>query len=103
VLAVKAKDRTPDQVAQIVDVCLAEIAAQHAHTAAVVANRCDPSQMSAVADALKRFEPKTYVLPEEPLLVPLRWPSWQTAVEGTVLRGDPALLSREAMDVLVQA
>jgi len=25
----------------------------------------------------------------------------QTAVEGTVLRGDPALLSREAMDVLV--
>ena len=42
VLAVKAKDRTPEQVAQIVDVCLAEVAAQHAHTAAVVANRCDP-------------------------------------------------------------
>ena len=101
VLAVKAKDRTPDQVAQIVDLCLAEIAAQHAHTAAVVANRCDPSQMNAVADALKRFEPETYVLPEEPLLVAPSVAELQAAVEGTVLRGDPALLSREAMDVLV--
>ena len=53
VLAVKAKGRTPDEVAQVVDVCLDEVAAQHAHTAAVVANRCDPSQMTAVADALK--------------------------------------------------
>ena len=58
VLAVKAKGRTPDQVAQVVDLCLAEVAAQHAHTAAVVANRCDPAQMTAVADALKRFEPQ---------------------------------------------
>jgi phosphate acetyltransferase len=101
VLAVKAKDRTPEAVAQIVDVCLAEIAAQHAHTAAVVANRCDPSQMGAVADALKRFEPKTYVLPEEPLLVAPSVAELRAAVDGTVLRGDPALLSREAMDVLV--
>ena len=101
VLAVKAKGRTPDEVAQVVDVCLDEVAAQHAHTAAVVANRCDPSQMTAVADALKRFEPQTYVLPEEPLLVAPSVAELQHAVEGTLLRGDPALLAREAMDVLV--
>jgi len=101
VLAVKAKDRTPDQVAQVVGVCLDEIAAQHAHTAAVVANRCDPSQLGAVADALKRFEPQTYVLPEEPLLVAPSVAELGKAVEGTLLRGDPALLAREAMDVLV--
>jgi phosphate acetyltransferase len=101
VLAVKAKDRTPDQVAQIVDICLAEVAAQHAHTAAVVANRCDPGQMDAMAEALKLFEPKCYVLPEEPLLVAPSVAELQAAVDGTVLRGDPALLSREAMDVLV--
>jgi phosphate acetyltransferase len=101
VLAVKATDRTPEQVAQVVELCLAELAAQHAHTAAVVANRCDPAQMAAVADALKRFEPLTYVLPEEPLLVAPSVAELQTAVEGTVLRGDPALLTREAMDVLV--
>ena len=101
VLAVKAKDRTPDQVAQVVGVCLDEIATQHAHTAAVVANRCDPSQLGAVADALKRFEPQTYVLPEEPLLVAPSVAELGKAVEGTLLRGDPALLAREAMDVLV--
>ena len=53
VLAVKAKDRTPTEVAQVVELCLIEISGQHAHTAAVVANRCEPSQMAAVAEALE--------------------------------------------------
>jgi phosphate acetyltransferase len=101
VLAVKAKDRTPEQVAEVVELCLAELAGQHAHTAAVVANRCDPAQMAAVADALKHFEPQTYVLPEEPLLVAPSVAELQSVVGGTVLRGDPALLTREVMDVLV--
>jgi len=102
VLAVKARGRTPEQVVQVVEVCLAEIAAQHAHTAAVVANRCDPGQLAEVAGALKRFEPpRTYVLPEEPLLVAPSVAELQTAVEGSLLRGDPALLTREVMDVLV--
>ncbi|MET0701154.1 MAG: AAA family ATPase, partial [Mycobacterium sp.] len=69
VLAVRARGRTADEVAQVVELCLAELRAQHAHTAAVVANRCDPAQLDDVADALRRFEPKSYVLPEEPLLV----------------------------------
>ncbi|PRC52117.1 phosphate acetyltransferase, partial [Mycobacterium sp. ITM-2017-0098] len=38
VLAVKAKGRAPEQIAQVVEVCVDEIAAQHAYTAAVVAN-----------------------------------------------------------------
>ncbi len=101
VLAVKAKDRTPEQVAQIVDICLTEVSAQHAYTAAVVANRCDPGQMDAMAARLEQFTPKCYVLPEEPLLVAASVAELQEAVEGTVIGGDPALLSREAMDVLV--
>ncbi|MGC2654458.1 MAG: AAA family ATPase, partial [Mycobacterium sp.] len=40
-LAVRAKGRTPDEVAHIVEVCLRELGAQRAHTAAVVANRCE--------------------------------------------------------------
>ena len=87
-LSVRAKDRTPDEVAQVVELCLAELAAQHAHTAAVVANRCEPSQMAAVAAALKRFEQKSYVLPEEPLLSAPSVADLQRAVDGTVLRGD---------------
>ncbi|WP_396903826.1 phosphate acetyltransferase [Mycolicibacterium phlei] len=101
VLAVKAKDRTPEQVAHIVDICLAEISAQHAHTAAVVANRCDPAQLGAVGDALAAAGPKCYALPEEPLLVAPSVAELQEAVEGTLISGDPALLSREAMDLMV--
>ncbi|WP_094289008.1 phosphate acetyltransferase [Mycobacterium lehmannii] len=101
VLAVKAKDRSPDAVANIVDICLDEITAQHAHTAAVVANRCDPAQLTAMLDALKDFDPKCYALPEEPLLVAPSVAELQQAVEGELISGDPALLSREAMDLMV--
>ncbi|WP_156434350.1 phosphate acetyltransferase [Mycobacterium sp. IS-1590] len=101
VLAVKAKDRSPADVANIVDICLDEIAAQHAHTAAVVANRCDPEQLTAVLDALSDFDPKCYALPEEPLLVAASVAELQRAVEGELISGDPALLSREAMDLMV--
>jgi phosphate acetyltransferase len=104
VLAVRAADRTPDDVAHVVELCLAEIAGQHAHTAAVVANRCAPAELDAVAAALRRIDPaglKSYVLPEEPLLVAPSVAELRDAVHGTVISGDENLLSREALGVLV--
>lgn len=100
-LAVRAKGRSAEQVAHVVEVCLAELDAQHAHTAAVVANRCEPAQLSSVAEALSGFGPRTYVLPEEPLLVAPTVADLQTAVAGTLLSGDTALMGREAMGVVV--
>ncbi|HZE15881.1 MAG TPA: phosphate acetyltransferase [Mycobacterium sp.] len=101
VLGLRAKGRTPDRVAEVVELCLAELAAQHAHTAAVVANRCEPSQLTAVAEALRRFEPKSYVLPDEPLLAAPTVAEMQQAVNGTLISGDEAMMSRECMSVLV--
>ncbi len=101
VLSVKAKNRTPTEVAQVVELCLVEIAGQHAHTAAVVANRCEPAQMAAVAEALKNITPKSYVLPEEPLLDAPAVGDLARAVEGTAISGDQELLKREVMGVLV--
>ncbi|WP_413031834.1 phosphate acetyltransferase [Mycolicibacterium litorale] len=102
VLAVKARGRTPEEVAEVADVCLDEIAAQHAHTAAVVANRCDPDQLAEVRQALQRDGgPQAYVLPEEPLLVAPSVAELRDAVDGTVISGDETLLDREALDVLV--
>lgn len=101
VLAVKAADRTPEEVVQGVEVCLAELNHQHAHVAAVVANRCDPAQLAALADALKPLGPPAYVLPEEPLLVAPSVAELQVAVDGAMIAGDPELLSREAMGVMV--
>ncbi len=98
-LIVRASDRTADEVAAVVELCLDELAAHHAHTAAVVANRCEPLQLAAVADALGRFTPQTYVLPEEPLLVAPTVADLQRAVNGTLVSGDRELMGREVMGV----
>ncbi len=101
VLAVRGKGRAPAEVAKGVEVCLAEIKAQHAHTAAVVANRCDPAQLDAVATELRRLAPKSYVLPEEPLLIAPSVGDLRAAVGGTLINGDEQLLGREVLGVLV--
>jgi len=103
VLSVRARDRNPGQVARVVELCLTELSAQHAHTAAVVANRCKPAEMTAVAEALGRLEPLTYALPEEPLLAAPSVAELQRSVGGTLISGDPDLLGRDVMSVLVAA
>ncbi|HEX4559558.1 MAG TPA: phosphate acetyltransferase [Mycobacterium sp.] len=100
-LTVSGKGRSPDEVVSVVEVCLAELVAQRAHTAAVVANRCEPAELAAVTEALRSFIPHSYVLPEEPLLSAPTVAELQTAVDGTLVSGDTELVGREAMGVLV--
>jgi len=101
VLAVGAAHRSVEQVVHAVEVSLAELNAQHAHTAAVVANRCEPSQLTVISQALRPLAPKTYAVPDDPLLVAPTVADLQTAVNGTLVSGDTALMSREAMGVVV--
>ncbi|QNI05444.1 phosphate acetyltransferase [Mycobacterium kubicae] len=100
-LTVRGKGRTPAEIASVVAVCLAELSAERAHAAAVIANGCDPAQLDAVAEALRAFEPRAYVLPEEPLLAAPTVAELTTAVNGTQIRGDAQLAEREVMGVLV--
>ena len=100
-LVVRAKGRSAEDVVHVAQACLDELAAQHAHTAAVVANRCEPSQVSAVAEALRAFTPQSYVLPNEPLLPAPAVSDLQKAVNGTVVSGDTALMGREVLGVMV--
>ncbi|MBY0441262.1 MAG: phosphate acetyltransferase, partial [Mycobacteriaceae bacterium] len=100
-LVVPARHRRASDVAHVVHACLTELAAQHAHTAAVVANRCEPTQLAAVADALGNFTPPTYVLPEEPVLDAPTVADLHKAVHGTLISGDTALMGRAVMGVLV--
>ncbi|MGH3966657.1 MAG: phosphotransacetylase family protein, partial [Mycobacterium sp.] len=101
VLAIRAKDRSAEQVVHAAEVCLAELTAQHAHTAAIVANRCEPTQLTAITEALRTLAPKTYAVPDEPLLVAPTVAELQAAVRGTVVSGDSALMNREVMGVVV--
>ncbi|PND59620.1 phosphate acetyltransferase [Mycobacterium sp. ENV421] len=100
-LSVRARDRSPAEVAEVITLCLAELAAQHAHTAAVVANRADPARLRAVADACANLGPRVYVIPEEPLLVAPTVADLSHAVDGVLVHGDDSLLGREVMGVLV--
>ncbi|HEY3996392.1 MAG TPA: phosphate acetyltransferase [Mycobacterium sp.] len=100
-LTVRAKGRTADEVAAVVEVCLSELAAQRAHTAAVVANRCEPAEVEAVTQALRKFAPHSYVLPDEPLLLAPTVDELKNAVRGRLVSGDPSLTGREALGILV--
>jgi len=101
VLSVRAFDRTPDEIVAAIELSLVELTAQHAYTAAVVANRCDPAQMERVAEACQSLGPPVYAIPEEPLLVAPTVAELCVAVQGTLVHGDESLLSREVMDVMV--
>lgn len=100
-LSVRATERTPAEVAAVIELCIAELNTQHTHTAAVVANRCEPEKMDAVLAACQGLGPRVYVLPEEPLLVAPTVSELCDAVHGTVVHGDPLLLGREVMGVMV--
>jgi phosphate acetyltransferase len=100
-LTVSGKGRTPKEVARVVDVCLGELDAQHAHTAAVVASRCEPAELADVAEELCAFAQRSYVLPEEPLLSAPTVAELEKAVNGTPVSGEASLWEREVMAVLV--
>jgi phosphate acetyltransferase len=104
-LTVSGKGRTATEVASVVEVCLAELIAQHAHTAAVVANRCEPAEMPAIRkeldEALRTPSLRSYVLPEEPLLSAPTVAELEKAVNGTPVSGEASLREREVMGVLV--
>jgi phosphate acetyltransferase len=100
-LAVSATNRSADEVAGVVEVCLAELSAQHAHTAAVVANRCAPADLAAVSEAVHMFAARSYVLPEEPLLSAPTVTELAKAVDGTPISGDTELCEREVTGILV--
>jgi phosphate acetyltransferase len=104
-LAVCAKGRSVDEVVSVVKVCLTELTAQRAHTAAVVASRCDPGQLDAfregLAEALRSLVPHSYVLPDEPLLSAPTVAELEKAVGGTPVSGEASLTEREVMSVMV--
>jgi phosphate acetyltransferase len=100
-LTVSAKGRSADEVASMVEVCLAELSAQHAHTVAVVANRCAPAELAAVSEAVHMFAARSYVLPEEPLLSAPTVAELAKAVNGTPISGDAELREREVNGILV--
>lgn len=101
-LVVRGAGRQPDEVRQVVDVCLAELRTNHAQVIGVVANRCAPEHLDVTRAALDGDLP-AWALPEDRLLAAPTVGAVMEAVDGRLLSGDEELLSREALDLLVGA
>ncbi|MCV7383700.1 phosphate acetyltransferase [Mycolicibacter longobardus] len=101
VLAVNGYNRDASDIREITARCLAEVAAVHAHPAAVIANRCDPDRLAEIRAALAGTGVPGFAVPEVPLLSAPTMAELCTALDGTVYSGDPELLRREALSVMV--
>lgn len=102
-LVVRGTGRRPDAIRQAAEVSLAELRAQHAEVLAVVANRCEPEQVTQIKEALAATALPAWAVPEDQLLAAPTVRAVMEAVEGRLVAGDEALLAREALDLLVGA
>ncbi|UQE74862.1 phosphate acetyltransferase [Gordonia sp. PP30] len=100
-LVVKALDRTPAEVVSIIELLVADIRASHAAVAGVVANRADEHQLAEVHAAIEDTGCRAWAVPEEPLLMAPTMAELAEALDATLYSGDPDLLDREAIGVMV--
>ncbi|MEV6770527.1 phosphate acetyltransferase [Nocardia sp. NPDC051030] len=101
-LCVRGMGRTPEELVQLVELCRSELVAEHAKLVAVIANRCEPDQLDADVDALKRAAAvPSWALPEVPLLQAPTMEELCQAIGGEIYSGDPELMHREALEVIV--
>ena len=104
VLVINGGHRKPAVVAQVADVVVTEMHANHAQVVSIVANRCAPGSVSGVRDALRDGTGlPSWAVPENPLLTAPTVRQLSEAVRGTLIAGDEDLLSREVLDVIVGA
>ena len=99
--------RTPDGMRQIAELTLAELTTSHAGLLAVIANRSDPDHLTeieaAVRSAMHDEAVPVWAIPEDPFLIAPSVAALLDATGATLIAGDPALLEREAIGVVLAA
>ncbi|WP_426592971.1 phosphate acetyltransferase [Cellulomonas sp. McL0617] len=104
VLVVNGSGRAPVVVAQVAEVVVHEMHANHAQVVAVIANRCAAGAVDKVRQALSMdLGLPGWAIPENPLLMAPTMRQLTEAVGGRLIAGDEELLSREVLDVMVGA
>lgn len=100
-LVLRGAGRTPAEIVQVAELCQNELAQEHAKPMAIVVNRCDPGELDAVDAAIAAVGVPSWTLPEVPLLTAPTMTELCTAIDGAMYSGDPELMQREAMSVMV--
>jgi phosphate acetyltransferase len=99
--------RTAADMGQVAEVTTSELRAAHAQLLGIVVNRADPDALAAICDgvsaAVQDHHPDTLVwaIPEDSVLVAPTVRALLAATEATLVRGDDALLDREALGTVV--
>ncbi|WP_022882742.1 phosphate acetyltransferase [Gryllotalpicola ginsengisoli] len=104
--------RTPAQVRQLAEVAMGELKQEHAALLGLVVNRADPEQLTQIRAAVQASVGSSpdaaglparpvWVLPEDPLLVAPTVQAVLASVGGRLISGDPQLLEREVLGVVV--
>ncbi|MCL2091309.1 MAG: phosphate acetyltransferase [Micrococcales bacterium] len=101
VLVVRGKDRTADRIRQVADSAVATLRDNHAHVAAVVANRCDPAQVTEVQQRLDSAATAVYAMPYDDVLYAPTLRQIAQATGATLLSGDEQAMSRPVLDIVV--
>ena len=97
-----SRARTPEELRQVVELALPQLTESHASLFAVIVNRADPDALDAIVSTIDADVP-TWAIPEDRLLVAPTVGAILAAVDGELLRGDPALLAREALETVIAA
>ncbi|KQZ08888.1 phosphate acetyltransferase [Agromyces sp. Root1464] len=111
--------RSPEELAQLTELAVEELEREHATLLGIVANRADPERLPEIVDAVAsaarpnsasiavgrgaETSVATWAIPEDPYLVAPSMRAIMEAVDGTLHAGDPELLNREALGVIVAA
>ncbi len=100
-LALRGAGRTPAELLALGQISATELRSQHAHLVGVVVNRCTPGDLDVVGVALAPLQVPVWSLPEVALLGAPTMAELLTALGGELYSGDPELLQREALRVMV--
>ncbi len=98
----ESRARTADELRQVADLALPELATAHATLLAVIVNRADPEALTQISTAVAAASHvPAWVIPEDPYLIAPTMAAVMSAVEGRLLKGDSALLAREVLGVVI--
>ncbi|CAD5992236.1 phosphate acetyltransferase [Agreia sp. COWG] len=100
-----SESRTPENMRQLTELAMVELKAAHATLLGIIANRSDPEKLDEIRHAIgTAAHPATvpiWALPEDRMLVAPTMQHLTEAIDGTLLSGDPQLLGREALGVVI--
>ncbi len=102
-LVVSGAGRSTEDIQQLIDVSAGVLASHHAAVVGTVVNRAQPDAAEALRAVLTTGDSPTWVIPNEPFLSAPTVQQLVDAVDGELVYGDPELLGREALDVIIGA